>query len=96
MNHIVSYDLPAAGGPAADAALYAFLQGQRGQPVCLCAPPDFRLSSGLLQLLLVAAADWQARGLAFTIEGLSAGQSALLDLTGLAAFLPGQEAAICP
>ena len=96
MGATVSFDLPAVSTAATDATVYAFLQGQRSHPVQLHAPGGLRLSTGLVQLLLLAAADWQARGLAFGLSGLSPGQCALMDLTGLSALISTREAAICP
>ena len=96
MSGTISLELPLTTQGEAAAELYALLQTHRDQPLCLIAPQGFRLSSGLVQLLLTAAADWQARGLAFGLAALPEDQCALMDLTGLSAFLSGREAAPCP
>ena len=81
-------DLPERADPLADPSLLADLRARRDRPLTVNAARLRQFSAALAELLLVAAADWRARGVRFEISGLSPLHRAQLALLGLDQALP--------
>lgn len=83
MTGSITLVLPERVDLVGDPAIAAFLHAHRNRPVEVSARALRRIDSLLLQFLIVAAADWRARGLPFRLTGLSPSQADLLALLGI-------------
>jgi anti-anti-sigma regulatory factor len=80
-------------GAPVEAGLVAFLKENRMQPVLVCAARVQRLDARLLQVLLAAAADWHARGMAFRVTQVPVPVAQVLGQLGVTPALLAWEGA---
>ena len=78
-----NFDLPERYRPAPGDALLEFLKTNSAMPVSVNVAALRRLETVVVQLLLVAAADWRRRGIAFTLTGLRPDLGDALDQIGV-------------
>lgn len=79
----MSFDLPARINVAEENLLVPFLQANRTASIELRADKLRRLDVPLVQYLFMAHQHWVARGLGFSLTGLSATNEDVLHLIGL-------------
>lgn len=90
---MIEFELPERLSVAGENALLPFLRQHSDTAVTVSCTGLRRLDTPLVQVLVAAAADRRARGIAFRLIGVSPAQSAQLALLGITPALLEYEIA---